>query len=232
MEILYEDADILVVKKPAGVSTQTAKLGEKDIVSELKNYRKEKEPGITGEPYIGVIHRLDQLVEGILVFAKNPEAAGNLSRQIEDGKMDKQYLAVVVGTVEPGTHTLVDYLKKNGKTNTTSIAKPGEKEAKRAELTYTEYSNKNQAMDIIRDREQIKGELHVVKIHLFTGRHHQIRVQMANAGMPLLGDRKYGSSVEGYQGGLNLCAYKLSFQHPKTKKEMNYRITPTNLQIL
>lgn len=232
MDILYEDSDIIVIKKPAGIPTQTAKLGTKDLVSELKNYFHTQNPKQDGEPYVGIIHRLDQPVEGILVFAKNQTAAKNLCAQLEDGKMDKQYLAVVIGNMTHGTHTLVDYLKKDGRTNTSAVVKPSEKEAKRAELTYTEYVNKNSNMDMIRDRAKIKGDLHVVKIHLFTGRHHQIRVQMANAGMPLLGDLKYGQPVEGYSGGLNLCAYKLSFYHPKTKKEMKYRITPTNLQIL
>lgn len=231
MQILFEDKDLIVVKKEAGIATQTAKLGEKDLVSEIKNHIHDENPW-QREPYLGVIHRLDQPVEGILVFAKTPEAAKNLGLQLQEGAMTKEYMAVVCGKVEPGIHTLVDYLKKDARTNTSSVAQPNAKGAKRAELTYQEYENRNPSLDYIRNRSEIKSELHLVKIHLYTGRHHQIRVQMANAGMPLLGDRKYGKSVEGYTGSINLCAYHLIFRHPRTKKEMEFRVIPTNLQIL
>lgn len=216
-QILFEDQDIIVIQKPAGIATQTAKLGEKDLVSELKNYffEQTKEPG---EPYVGVVHRLDQPVEGILVFGKNAKATKELSRQVEHAVAKKEYYAVVTGHVEEGVHSLIDYLKKDGRSNTSSVVKPTEKDAKRAELSY-------QLCDS-------KGELHLVKINLLTGRHHQIRVQLANAGIPILGDQKYGNKIEGYEGGLNLCAFHLNFQHPRTKKEMDFRITPKNLQIL
>lgn len=231
MKILYEDKYLIVVKKDAGIATQTAQTGQKDLVSELKNHIHDANP-TQKEPYLGVIHRLDQPVEGILVFAKTPEAAKALSKQLQEGEMKKEYMAVVCNSVEPGIHTLVDYLKKDERTNTSSVVRVNEKNAKRAELTYQEYENRNPSMDFIRNRLEIRAELHLVKIRLFTGRHHQIRVQMANAGMPLLGDRKYGKPVEGYDGGINLCAYHLVFRHPNTRKEMEFRIIPANLQIL
>lgn len=194
------------------------------MVSELKNYIHDKS-ALQKEPYLGVIHRLDQPVEGILVFARTPLAAKALGKQFLDGKITKEYLAVVCGKAEPGIHTLVDYLKKDAKTNTSSVAGPGEKNAKRAELTYelceSEYRWKGGQIP--------KEEVHLVKIRLHTGRHHQIRVQMAHAHMPLLGDRKYGKYVEGC-GGMKLCAYHLAFRHPATKKRMEFMITPADLQ--
>lgn len=231
MQILFEDRDIIVIQKPAGIATQTAKLGEKDLVSELKNHFFEQAKE-AGEPYVGVVHRLDQPVEGILVFGKHAKATKELSRQVEHAIAKKEYYAVVTGHVEEGVHTLIDYLKKDGRSNTSSVVKPTEKDAKRAELSFQLWDNKIKETVKLQDVFPFKEELHLIKINLLTGRHHQIRVQLANAGIPILGDQKYGHKTEGYKGGLNLCAFHLNFQHPGTKKEMDFRITPKNLQIL
>ena len=226
MEVLFEDKDIIVVKKEVGIATQTAKCGEKDLVSEIKGYLYDKSAG-NGEPYLGVIHRLDQPVEGILAFAKNPSASKNLSEQVREGQMTKEYRAVVCGRVEPGIHTLVDYLKKDAKSNTSIVTSVNEKNAKRAELAYQLCPGERS----VQGANSIQEELHLVKIHLYTGRHHQIRVQMAHAGMPLLGDRKYGKPVEGYHGGVNLCACRLALKHPGTMEKLEFTICPTNLQM-
>ena len=132
IDILYEDHQLMVCRKPAGVPVQSAKIGAKDMVSVLRNYRKEKE----NNPYIALVHRLDQPVQGVIVFAKTKEAAAHLSRQMTDGRMKKQYLAVVCGKPEQKEARLVDYLLKDGRTNTSSIVREGTKGAKRAELVY------------------------------------------------------------------------------------------------
>lgn len=210
MRIIYEDAQLLVCHKPAGLATQTGRLGEKDAVSELKNY-------LQGT-YLGLVHRLDQPVEGLLVFAKTPETAKELSRQISSHEMQKIYMALVCGEPAKNSTVLVDYLMKDSKTNTSKIADKGHKDAKRAELTY----------HILK---QGVG-LALIQIELNTGRHHQIRVQMSNAGYPLLGDFKYGSGISAEMSralGIRqpaLCACELSFLHPATKEGMRFRTEP------
>ncbi len=130
--IIYEDEDIIVCKKPAGVATQTRRIGQADMESLLKNYRASK-----GElPYIGVVHRLDQPVEGIMVFAKNKEAAADLSRQIKTKLADKYYYAMTDGVPEKKKGTLEDELLQNGKTNTSEVVERGTPQAKHASLSY------------------------------------------------------------------------------------------------
>ncbi len=208
--IVYEDSDIIVCEKEAGVPVQSARIGTKDMVSILKNYRSTSE-NISGEPYIGVVHRLDQPVQGLLVFAKTKEAAASLSAQAAGDGMKKYYLAVVCGEALCTEGELTDYLLKDGKTNSSRVVKEGTKDAKKAKLSYRILNRKN--------------NLALVEIRLFTGRHHQIRVQMANAGMPLYGDQKYGAGTAA-PGILALCAYKLSFKHPGTGKTMEFSCRP------
>ena len=172
--ILYEDKDILVCHKPAGLAVQNARVGSMDMESLLKNYIAQKVPGKM--PYLGIIHRLDQPVEGVLVFALNPKAAADLSRQMTAGKIKKTYLAVAEGTV----------------------------------------------------KAQDCGERNLIRIDLDTGRHHQIRVQMAHAGMPLVGDRKYNPG-QNSQEPLALCSAKLGFQHPVTKKQLEFQVQPAGM---
>lgn len=213
--IVYEDDVLLIVHKPAGIATQTARLGQADLVSELKNYRKNK-----GEDtYIGVVHRLDQPVEGLLVFAKNQSAAEKLSRQLQDGTLKKSYLTLVQGELEKDTGgELTDFLLKDNRTNISRVVGKGTRDAKKARLCWKSvktFTGKGYSM---------------LEVELFTGRHHQIRVQLANAGMPLLGDMKYGtdeSRALSRQSGITntaLLAYKLTLLHPKTGNPLEYRI--------
>lgn len=217
--ILYEDNDIIVCHKPAGIATQTARVGQADMVSEISNYLKTAHPERKSPPYVGVVHRLDQPVEGILVFAANKAAAADLSRQAAGDSMKKEYLAVVCGENFPRAGELTDYLLKDGKTNTSRVVPPAVKDAKEARLSYEVLS-------------QGPSDTAFVRVRLYTGRHHQIRVQMANAGMPLLGDRKYGgetAAVLSSQLGVReiaLCAYRLAFTHPKTEERMQFEIEP------
>lgn len=208
LSILYEDEELLVCRKPAGVAVQTKKLGQADMESLLKNYRVAR-----GEqPYIGVVHRLDQPVEGVMVFAKTKEAAAALGRQIAAKLADKCYYALVDGAPEKKRGTLVDYLVRDGRTNTSSVAECGTKDAKRAELSYEVTEQKN-------------GRA-VLKIRLETGRHHQIRVQLAHAGMPIVGDRKYNfkENIAPSGEGLCLCSYRIGFRHPKSHKNLAFEI--------
>lgn len=205
--ILYEDQDIIVCRKPSGFPVQNKRIGSMDMESALKNYLVRK-----GEaPYIAIVHRLDQPVQGILVFGKNRESANELSRQIQQGKMEKIYLAAVEGKPEKKEGCLVDEMEKDSRTNTSRVVKEKTKNSKKAVLEYR----------VIKEVEE--GTL--LEIHLGTGRHHQIRVQMAHAGMPILGDTKYNpkTAETGTWQEIALCAYRLSFMHPKTKKKWNLR---------
>lgn len=213
LHILFEDKDIIVCYKPSGLPTQTAKLGAADMVSLLKNYlyknQKEKK-----EPYVAVIHRLDQPVEGLLVFAKTPFAAKELSKGMQGAGFGKYYKAVLCGRPLEKSGRLEDYLVKDGKTNTSRICTVNEKDAKKAVLTYEVLS-------------EAEGKC-LVQVKLDTGRHHQIRVQMANMGCPIWGDTKYNPQnvIDKAWKQIALCAYKLEFIHPKTKKKMLFEIEP------
>ena len=223
--IVFEDKDIIVVYKPAGIATQTARLGQQDMVSELKNYlAKKPEYKGKGEPYLGLIHRLDQPVSGILVFAKNQKAAAALSRQLNDKSMKKFYYAVVYGSPMTEEGSLEGYLYKDGKTNQSLIVREGFPDAKKALLHY----KKVKTLMVLEKQQEVS----LMDIELVTGRHHQIRAQMAHADMPLLGDGKYGSLVSkelSHEVGCKstaLCAYKLIFKHPESGKEMVFEKKP------
>lgn len=226
-EIIFEDNHILVVYKPEGMAVETAKITEVDLMSYLKKYLGKE------QPYLSMIHRLDQPVEGLLVFAKTPFAAKELSRQVQNNLMKKTYLAAVsIG--EPDSYvinqkvkdkknqkkTLEDYLLKDGRTNTSKVVSKETKGAKKAVLHY-ELAEANYQEGIA-----------IAEIELVTGRHHQIRVQMSHAGMPLLGDVKYGNESSKEKSTLHqikqtaLCAYKLEFTHPKTGKTLSFSIEP------
>ena len=205
--ILFEDKDILVCRKISGIEVQNAGIGTMDMESALKNYLYKKEPGKM--PYLGIVHRLDQPVEGILVFAHTPFAAKELSRQILGGQMEKIYLAVTKEKPEKEEGILEDYLKKDGRTNMSAVVAEGTPGAKKARLSY----------QVIHE----ETERFLIKIKLDTGRHHQIRVQMAHAGMPLTGDRKYGGTTD---TALGLCACSLTFLYPGSRKKMHFKVKP------
>ncbi len=213
LEILYEDQDILLCRKPAGIAVQTKRLGQQDMESLLKNYRAKK-----GEtPYIGIVHRLDQPVEGLMVFAKNQKAAASLSKQIQKHMIGKHYYAISKEAPVPREKTLEHYLLTDKKTNVTKVVGDSfgdktkvPKEAKLAKLDYK----------VLEEKEGLM----FFDIKLHTGRQHQIRVQLSHMGCPLVGDLKYGQDKS--EEGLALCSYKLEFQHPATGKHMEFEIQP------
>ncbi len=212
-DILFEDEHVIVCYKPAGIPTQTSKLGEQDMVSLLKNYLK--------GGYVAVIHRLDQPVEGILVFAKTPFAAKELNKGLQGAGFGKYYKAVLCGVPKQQKATLQDYLVKDGRTNTSRVCDAMEKDAKKAVLSYEVLAV---AKEDCQDGEK---DISLVKVKLDTGRHHQIRVQMANMGCPIWGDVKYNTTPLQNKRScqIALCAYRLEFIHPKTKKLMEFEIT-------
>ena len=178
--IIYEDSDLLICEKLPNIATETDKIGQMDMVSLVKNYLAEQS-GVSN-PYVGVVHRLDQPVHGVLAFAKTPLAAKELSRQITEHTMNKQYYAICCGQLYRNEDTLVDYLQKEPRNNVSKVVSPQTPGAKKAQLTYRHV--------------ETKEGLHLMEIDLLTGRHHQIRVQMAHAGLPLLGDLKYGNHTK------------------------------------
>ena len=210
LNILFEDTQVIVCYKPAGVPTQTAKLGQQDMESLLKNYLK--------GGYVGVIHRLDQPVEGVLVFAKTPQAAKELNKQLQSDDFGKFYKAVLWGVPQQDKAVLEDYLVKDGKTNTSRIGKAEEKDAKKAVLEY----------EVIAKGLDDGKDISFVKVKLGTGRHHQIRVQMVNMGCPIWGDSKYNTAQiqDRRWRQIALCAYQLEFVHPMTKEKMSFQIEP------
>lgn len=214
IDIIYEDSDIILCHKPAGMATQTKRLGQQDMESFLKNYRAKK-----GEsPYIGIVHRLDQPVEGIMVFAKNQKAAASLSKQVQQRMLGKYYYAVSAYVPTQKQGALENYLVTDKKTNITTVIDeanlcPTENsnlinyevayEGKQTNIKRKSTSNiqKSNRKNFQKEAKYAKLEYEVLgeqdgntlfKIKLHTGRQHQIRVQMAHMGCSLIGDSKYG----------------------------------------
>lgn len=243
IKIIYEDASILIIYKPAGLATQSARVTQPDVVSEACSYIK--------TTYVGLVHRLDQPVEGLLALAKTKEAAANLTKQLADGSLQKRYYAMCLCPDKQSKPDedlkaknkgleqteLTDYLLKNAKTGRAEIVtglaeQKRPKEAKEARLTYRLIQCK--ALEDYTQTAEEKQQLALADIELMTGRFHQIRAQMANAGFPLLGDSKYGTDesirVSEKLGVRNvaLCAYALSLIHPKTGRKLEFTVKPEN----
>lgn len=295
-EIIYEDANILVCYKSAGLPVQTAKVGQMDMVSELKNY--------LHSAYLGIIHRLDQPVEGLLVFAKDTKSAAKLSAYLQKGTLNKQYYGVISGKPSAPGGELVDYLKKEkdravvvteayqeAKSGNTDRRNPGgtknkmnaasktvsrrndqaaiENSVQQAVLQYQVMKNRYfqeeqyqapfnivSTSGAIKDLNCVEAQkqeqeglpvgrtekvenpedkgaaLSLLDIHIDTGRFHQIRAQLSHAGMPLLGDSKYGNeesllvSRQLAVRNVALCAYKIEFLHPVTGERKVFEIAP------
>lgn len=218
IDILYEDEEILVCVKPYGMPVQGDKSRDMDLLSYLKNRIFEEEE-LEEEPYLAMVHRLDRPVGGVMVFAKTQKAAADLSDQVQDGRMIKFYQAVVTGEMPDDMGILEDYLLKDGKTNTAKVVKKGTKGAKYASLQY-------EVLDVF---ETDNGVLSYLLIELQTGRHHQIRVQLASRGAGIYGDTKYNADFQKvkktYQQ-IALFATRLEFEHPKTGEHLVFKCEP------
>ena len=165
-----------------------------------------------GNVYLGLVHRLDRPVGGIMIFAKTSKAASRLSNQVREKVFKKKYLAVVDGKISQKQGTLEDYLYKDERNNTSKVVHKDKKNAKLAKLDYQ-----------VLKYNEVK-DLSLLEINLHTGRHHQIRVQLANFGHSIFGDQKYGTRGKGKQ--IALWAYQLTIVHPITKEEMVFEDLP------
>ena len=211
MKVLYEDNHIIVVEKMPNVPSQADKTGDEDMLTIIKSYLKEKY-NKPGNVYLGLVHRLDRPVGGVMVFAKTSKAASRLSEEIRNKTFKKTYLAIVNGKMESESGEYVDYLWKDEKQNTSYVVKEGKKNSKLAKLNY----------EVIEYNE--KEDVSLVKINLQTGRHHQIRVQFSSRMHALYGDSKYHGRGAG--SGICLWAYKIKFVHPVKKEEMEFEDFP------
>lgn len=208
LNVLYEDNHIIVVEKKPNVLSQSDITGDDDLLSMVKRYIKEKycKPG---NVYVGLVHRLDRPVGGIMVFAKTSKAAKRLNEQIKNHEFKKTYLAVLDGILENMKSKLVNYLYKDEKLKKSIVVDKSHLKAKLSELNY----------------EVIGYNDHktIVRINLITGRHHQIRVQFSDLGYPLYGDQLYGKQNKEQ---IKLYAYKLEFNHPISKERLSFKLIP------
>lgn len=211
LKVIYEDNHIIVVEKPVNIPSQGDKTGDVDMLTIIKEYLKEKYQK-PGNVYLGLVHRLDRPVGGVMVFAKTSKAAARLSEEVREKQLQKTYLAVVNGKMEQEKGLLEDFLLKNEKNNMSKVVKEGTKNSKKASLEY----------EVLKYNEEIN--LSVLKIHLHTGRHHQIRVQLSSRNHSIYGDQKYGGRGHGKQ--IALWAYQLTILHPITKQPMTFESIP------
>lgn len=207
-EIVYEDNQIIVAVKPPNMLSQADKTGDTDILTHLKQYIKVKY-NKPGNVYLGLVHRLDRPVGGLMVFARTSKAAARLSQQMQQHKMGREYLCVVTGEVKDA-FTLVDYLVKDERANKVTVCAADVRGSQEAVLHGTCLARRD--------------GLALCAIKLETGRNHQIRVQMAHSGAPLWGDNRYGNGIPGQQ--IALWGYKLTVEHPTTHEIMTFYHTP------
>lgn len=212
--IIYEDNHLLVVEKPVNIPVQEDRSQDKDLLSLLKQdikirYQK------PGNVYLGLVHRLDRPVGGVMVFAKTSKAASRLSDMVRRRVFEKNYLAIVRGRPAKAEGRLTDYLVKNRQKNIVYVTQSNHKEAKKAVLDYRVIGTKD--------------DLSLVQIQLHTGRSHQIRVQFANIGCPLYGDQKYGQHVNQPGEQIALWSSEIKFQHPTKKDTRQFTSTPPNV---
>ncbi len=215
IDILYEDQFLLVCIKPAGVLSQPDATGSgEDMLSLLRDQLKARD-GV--EPYIGLVHRLDRGVGGVMVFAKRQDVAGALSTAVANRTLIKQYLAVVHGQPNEASGVWKDFLYKDAAKNKTFVVERQRKGVKQASLAYATLATRI---------DTPAGECSLLQIRLHTGRTHQIRVQCASRGLPLIGDGKYGARDHGLPIGL--WSYRLTFAHPRKKgKTVDIAALPT-----
>ena len=206
LNVIYEDNHIIVVEKPYNIPVQEDSSNDPDMINIIKNYIKSKY-NKPGNVYLGLVHRLDRPVSGIMVFAKTSKAASRLSDSIRKNEFHKEYLAVVHGKVND-KEKLEDYISKDEKTFSSYI------------------DNKNGKLSIL-EYEKLyyneKEDISLIKVNLVTGRHHQIRLQMSNINHPLVGDQRYGKQDKKQ---IMLYAYKIEFIHPTTKEKMMFKLLP------
>lgn len=214
LKVIYEDNHIIVVEKPVNIPSQGDKTGDVDLLTIVKQYIKEKYKK-PGNVYLGLVHRLDRPVGGVMVFAKTSKAAARLSNQVREKQFSKTYLTIVNGKMEQNKENLEDYLLKDEKNNISKVVPEGTKNSKLAILDY----------EVLKYDSELN--LSVLKIHLHTGRHHQIRVQLSSRNHSIYGDQKYGGRGHGKQ--ITLWAYELQLFHPITNEKMTFHSLPERI---
>lgn len=221
LKILYEDNHIIVVVKKPGIPTQEDKTGDKDMLTIVKEYIKVKY-NKPGNVYLGLVHRLDRMVGGVMVFAKTSKAASRISEYIRQKNVKKRYLAVVNGTLPVSDQKveLKNYLVKNERLNMSRVVDSTTKGSKEAILEYK----------VLKNFTYNGKDYSLVDIDLHTGRHHQIRLQFAHIGHPLYGDVKYGQKVNKVGQNLALFSYYLSFFHPTKDEYLEFEFKPNELE--
>ncbi len=206
LSVLYEDNHLLVLAKPAGLPTMGVSEDLPSLWSLAKDYLKQKyhKPG---NVYLGVVSRVDALVSGVVVFARTSKAAGRLSEQFRETEVDKRYWALVEGRLKPASATWVDWLRKDERARRMATARANQPDAQQARLAYRTLARLPRAT--------------LLEVRLETGRKHQIRVQLASRGHPILGDRKYGATTA-FAAGIALHARRLSLRHPVRQELLTF----------
>ena len=205
MTVVYEDNHIIIVNKTASEIVQGDKTGDKPLSETVKEYLKEKY-NKPGNVFIGVTHRLDRPVSGLVVFAKTGKALARLNEMFRTGKVKKTYWAIVQGAPPKEEGLLTHYLLRNEQQNKSYVCPAGKSGAKQAVLDY---------------RLLARGDRYsLLEVHLHTGRHHQIRCQLAAIGCPVKGDLKYGAARSNPGGGISLHARQVSLTHPVSKEAL------------
>jgi 23S rRNA pseudouridine1911/1915/1917 synthase len=211
-KILYEDNHLLAVFKPAGISIQADKSGDADLLNGLKAFLKKRDQK-PGRVYLGLVHRLDRPVSGVVVFAKTSKAAGRLSEQFRTGQVEKKYLALVAGRELPEQGELTGYLRSTPE-NKSRISLATKAGSKPVALRYDRLSHRHPAFP----------DATFLWVYPKTGRKHQIRAQLAQFGHPIVGDHKYGSRIRLQPGRIALLAQEIRISHPVTKERLTLAI--------
>jgi 23S rRNA pseudouridine1911/1915/1917 synthase len=211
MDIVYEDNHLIVVNKMPSEIVQGDKTGDMPLSEKVKSYIKTRY-NKSGEVFLGVTHRLDRPVSGLVIFARTSKSLSRMNEMFRNNEVKKYYWAITCKQPQPEEAILTDYLEKNEKLNKSFITSNHSERAKKASLAYRLLATSDNYF--------------LVEIELFTGRHHQIRTQLANIGCPIKGDLKYGATASNKDASISLHARKVSFSHPVKKEELTLTATP------
>lgn len=210
-QIVYEDNHLFIVNKRCGQLVQGDKTGDASLLDLIKDFIKvrDKKPG---NVYLGLVHRIDRPTSGLVIFAKTSKALSRLTQMVKKREIQKTYWAIVSKTKIPAEQSLIHYLKRNPKNNKTTVFTHPTEGAKEAKLSYK----------ILKELDNYR----LLEVDLETGRHHQIRAQLAKIGAPIKGDLKYGAPRSNPDGGISLHARRLQFVHPVSKEQLVVEAAP------